>query len=414
MENRESMLLQLPFFEQLARAEESSADWRETTAGLVTLRLFDAWLSEGSSVVAADAWGLRAVRQSIEAVDSGNPVKAILESLVDSMEQAPAVRVAMVAPRLLAYGKALHFNAKWELAADVYSTILGHSHPMDDADVVIAASMQLGYCRRMLAAWSDAAAAYTSAGQVAAMTGDIINVLRSRIAEAKLATDRGNLPRADQLLDETIRRAGDARLTEVRAIALHDRSAVAFLRGNPELAIQLAYEAMGGLRDQAGRDRALGDIAAAFYELGLRGAARDAWLILAATAQEQYIRWAATTNLMECAAADGCELVFEQYRRELADAALPFTLESFYHFYVGEGYRTFGRNDQARAAFQRALEIASRHGVSQVLIKAEESLKEIKDGGVVIIAQASEPEPAPEVARVARAIRDMRALAGVG
>jgi hypothetical protein len=143
----------------------------------------------------------------------------------------------------------------------------------------------------------------------------------------------------------------------------------------------------------------------------MRGAARDAYLILAATAQEQYTRWIATINLMECAAADGREPMFEQYRRELADASLPVTLACQYNYYVGEGYRLFGRMEQARRALERALELAEQHRLNAMMFRVEQSLESLKDGGVVIIAEAV--EPSSEVSGVAAAIRGLRELAGV-
>jgi tetratricopeptide (TPR) repeat protein len=409
----EPKLQHLPFFEALARAKEGSAEWRLTSAGLVTLRLFDAWLIEGPSVVAADAWGLRAVREAIDAVEAGSSSKAILASIVDAMEGVGMVRVPLVAPRLLAYARALQFDGRWELAADVHRTVIAHAHPVDEADIVIAANMQLGSCLRPLAQLDEASTAYARAGCVAAMSGDIVNVLRARIFEANIANDRGNLPLAQSLLEETIQESAANRLTEVRALALHARADVALRRGEFEAAIGMAYEALEGLTAPSARDRVLADIAVAFYELGMRAAARDAYLILAATAQEQYERWVAVINLMECAAADGREPMFEQYRRELADASLPVTLACQYHFYVGQGYSLFGRNAQAEASLKRALQLAEQHHINEILFRAEQSLEALRDGGVVIIANAPEFSPTPEVERVAEAVREMRELAGV-
>lgn len=409
----EPRLQHVPFFEALARAKEGSREWRLTSAGLVTLRLFDAWLVEGPSVVAADAWGLRAVREAIEAMEAGSSSKAILASIVDAMESAGMVRVPLVAPRLLAYARALQFDGRWELAADVHQTVIAHAHPVEEADIVIAANLQLGACLRTVAAWDEAEAAYARAGCVAAMSGDIVNVLRARIFEANLFIDRGNFPDAQTILDETIRESSAYQLTEVRALALHGRADVALRRGDFEVAIRMAYEALEGLTAPAARDRVLADIAVAFYELGMRDSARDAYLILAATAQEQYSRWVAVINLMECAAADGREPMFEQYRREVAEASLPVTLACQYHFYVGQGYSLFGRNAQAKASLQRALEIAEQHHINEILFRAEQSLEALRDGGVVIIASTPEFSPTPEVERVAQAVREMRELAGV-
>jgi tetratricopeptide (TPR) repeat protein len=410
----ESRLQHVPFFEALARAKEGSREWRLTSAGLVTLRLFDAWLVEGPSVVSAGAWGLRAVRESIDAMDAGSSSRAILASIVDAMEGAGMVRVPLVAPRLLAYARALQFDGRWELAADVHRTVIAHAHPVEEADIVIAANMQLGTCMRTLAGWDEAAAAYTRAGCVAAMSGDIVNVLRARIFEANILIDRGSLPHAQAILEETIKESSAYRLTEVRALALHGRADVALRRGDFEVAIGMAYEALEGLTAPSARDRVLSDIAVAFYELGMRDSARDAYLILAATAQEQYSRWVALINLMECAAADRREPMFEQYRREVAEASLPVTLACQYHFYVGQGYSLFGHTAQAKASLERAIELAEQHQINEILFRAEQGLEALRDGGVVIIASTPEFSPTAEVERVAHAVREMRELVGAG
>ncbi len=72
----------------------------------------------------------------------------------------------------------------------------------------------------------------------------------------------------------------------------------------------------GSRPHQADRDRILNDIGTAFHMLGLRSVARDAFFVLSATAQEQYMRWVAMLSLMGIAAEDGSELIFDQLRRQ--------------------------------------------------------------------------------------------------
>ena len=402
------------FFEALAECtDENSAEWRATSAGLVTLRLFDDWVRDGANAVTSDSWTLRAVRDAIAAIDPGNTARALLTSLVDSMQLARHARVAVVAPRLLAYARALQFEARWALAADVYQTVLVSADPVSDADVVIVANMQLGACQRVLGKWNDAREAYETAAEVATLTGDVMNVLKARIAEGNVAMARGNLPAAERILDTAIEGAEENGLHELRALAIQDRGVVARHRGDLETAARFAYEALSALQNQVARDRALADLAAIFFDMGILSAARDANLVLAATAQEQYTRWVATINLLEIAAVDQREPVFEQYRRELAEASLPVTLAAYYFYYVGEGYRRFERMEQARVALGRAIEVASRHSINEVLIKAEKALADLRMGGVIITSAT--PDAASEtIAGIVSAIHEMRTLAGVG
>jgi hypothetical protein len=398
-------LRHLVFFETLAGLNESDAEWRTTSAGLVVLRLFDAWMDEGE-VVLQDSWGMSAVRQAIDAIDTGTPVRSILAGIVDAMVESPAAEIATVGPRLMAYGRALDITAEWQLASDVYRTIIAHANPVEEADVAIDANMQLGYCAGMLGEWDVAFAAYELAGQIAEASSDIVKVLRARLADAKLLTDRGNLPGAETVLDEAIGRASGLTVGEVGGLLKHQRASVAFLRGDYERSIGLAYEALLALQSPAARDRALADLAAAFAELGCRSAARDAHLILAATAEEQYTRWMATINLMELAAFDMREPNFEQYRRELADSALPPSLAAAYYLYVGQGYQRFRKFDLAEHAIEHAIGIANSHKLNQLLFQAEAALVDVRTGRFSEAPQASEP-PAP-VRVIAESIRDMR------
>lgn len=404
------------FFEALARCEnESCAEWRMTSAGLLTLRLFDDWVMEGGSAVSLDSWGLRCVRESISAIDAGSSVRALLTSLVDSMQLARHARVAVVAPRLMAYARALQFEAKWTLAADVYRTVLQTAEPAADTDVVIAANMQLGACMRVLAQWSEARGAYAAAAEVAAFTGDVANVLRARIAEANVMMARGNLPSAEKILDSVIDGAEESGLREIRGFALHDRGVVARKRGDLDSAIAYTYEALSCYESQTTKDRALADLAATFFDLGLYDAARDANLTLAATAQENFTRWVAMLNLLEGAAVDRKETVFEQYRRELAQETLPAVLMADFEYYLGQGYRMFGHDARAETWLSRAIATASSIQANEVLIKAEQLLSDIQSGREMHQPDAAtrDTKPSRHVADVAEAIHEMRTLAGV-
>lgn len=413
MELGQRSLQHLAFFEALAGMKEDSAEWRETSAGLVALRLVDAWVAEGRSVVAANGWAVRAVRDAIQRIDRGKTTRAILSSLIDTMQTLNEVRITTLAPRLMAYARTLMYEAHWALAADVHNTVIAYAHPVEDSDLVIDANMQLGACLRTMAQWQEAALAYSVAGQIASMTGDTVNVLRSRVSEANIAIDRGNLPHAEAILEETIASTGTLpSLAETRALALHARAHVAHLRRDFELAVRLGYEALRGTKTQTARDNVLMDIATSFTELGVRSAARDLYLILAATAQEQYRRWVAQINLMELAALDEQQTVFEEYRRALSGVALPAALSAHYFYYVAQGYRLFDRERAAEAALCRAVDVAASNQLNQILFQAEQALQEVRAGS----APKRPPlalEPSPEAMPVAAAIREMRELAGV-
>ena len=190
-------LAHLPFFERLAALDEENAEFRAVTAGLVTLRLFDAWVMDGRELAAETSWGGRAVRQAIEAMDEGSVARSLLLSTVESMDpDARVARTDLVLPRLMAYARSLQFDGAWALAADVYRTVLTHAHPLNDADAVITANLQMAICLRTGARWDEAWEAYGDAGEAAALAGDVMNMLKARIGSttAALAVIIGEMP----------------------------------------------------------------------------------------------------------------------------------------------------------------------------------------------------------------------------
>jgi tetratricopeptide (TPR) repeat protein len=402
-------LRHLTFFEELSALDEGDAEWRAVSAGLVVLRLVDAWMEEGPRVVTADAWGLRAVRAAIEEVDEGAPIRALLDSVVDAMSAGMGPDVSAVAARLLAYGRALEYEARYALAADVYRAVISHTHPTEESDVALTAHLQLAACLRLSGNLTAAAQAYGMAGDIAQASDDMVGVLRARLGDAKIAIERGNLPRAERLLDAAIADSARSGLEEVHSRALHDRAGVAFFRGDYEQSIRFAYEAMTVATNPRGRDRILNDVATAFMRLGVLSAARDAYLVLSVTAQEQWTRWIATMNLMEIAARDGAETLFERYRRDLAEAPLPPFIAADYYIQAGEGYERLGRTDLACAYLERALALASEHQFNRVVFYVEEALQKV--GANAVVARPTEPQPSADVQEIAGAIKRMRELA---
>jgi tetratricopeptide (TPR) repeat protein len=408
-----SALKHLVYFETLAETEENTPHWNSTTAGLVVLRLLDTWVDFGAVSLRENARGIKNIRAAIDSIGEGSPVRKILHGLLESVERAKHPDMSGIIPRLMAYGRALDYEGSWKLSNDVYQTVLDYAPEAEEPDVVIDAHMQMGYCQRMMGQWEGAAHSYAQAGQVASAQGDIERVLRARIADAKLAIDRGNLPQAEALLDDTIMQArAAAGLTEVRSLALHERATVAYMRGQFESSVKLGYDALEGLQNPTARDRVLSDIAASFGELGVLSAARDALVIVAATAQELYLRWVAEINLLEIAAKQREEPAFEMYRRELADAELPASLLAHYHLFVGHGHQVFGKLDMARASLERALAVASQHKFNQIVFEAEKALQGLERAEVE--EEEVHTEPTPEIAKIAQAISDMRVAAGIG
>lgn len=405
------MLGHIAFFEELGRMDENDASSRSVRAGLAVMLLVDRWFADGPQVT--DARGVSAVRDAIEAIGESTPLRRIFTSIVDTLNESPAADARALNPRLMAYGQALEYDAKWALATDVYDTIIGYAHPVDDADLVSTAYIQLATSLRNIGNLAAASETYEKAKTVAGGTGDTTGVLRARIGEAKIAIARGNLPQAETILDDTIARADGDAFADVRSRALHDRAAVAGMRGQFDRSIQYAYSALHLATSQRERDRILADIATGFLSLGFLDVARDAYLVLVATAQDQFVRWTAGLNLLEIAGRQGAEPVFDRYRRELMAADLTPFLRVSYLITVGNGYRELGRPDAGMTYLHQAIALASSNELNQLLFQAEESLA-AAPGPIVRAAPPEWASVSSEIAGVAEAITAMRTLADVG
>ena len=400
------------FFTELSTLEDADPSWRSVTAGLVVLRLVDAWVEEGAGVVAADSWGVRSVRAAIEDMPEGMPARTLLAGVVEALTSSRGGDLHAVAPRLMAYARSLDLDARWRLAADVYETILSHVHPIEDADVAVNALLRRGHCLRQLGALAEATAVYATAAEVATKASDMIGALKARIGEAKVLMEKGNLPAADALLDATATEAGTLALSEVRSAATHDRSHVAYLRGHYDAAVRFAYDALRESTNEHERERILNDLATAFSTLGVKSAARDAFMIIAATAREQYLRWAATINLMELAADEGIRLQFERYRQQLSNSELPPLLQVQFELHVGRGYHAMGEAGLAQTWLERAAGTAAAHSFNKLVFEAEDALE--KNARPAQPRTPAAPfEVSEDVDQIANEIRELRELAGV-
>jgi len=396
--------MHLAFVDALsALSSDADPDWTTMSAALLVLRVVDAWAQPGAVTDSELALRIATIAPVVAAVDD-EELRAALGTLVDAVGQRDDVDA--VEARLLVFGRTLEARARWDLALDVYASLLAiprHATPHTNVEAYI----RIAECHRHRAEWLLAENAFATAAQVAADAGDHAAALRARCYGASVMAERGNLDDADEQLAAVEHEAAHARRLDVLALGRHGRAHVAFLRGNVELAARLAFEALEHLPDPRERDRALADVAAAFAELGVRSAARDAQLIISATTQDSYVRWTSLINLMELAAGDRVQPAFEQYRRALVAERLPPRLAGYFHYYAAGGARVFGDAPGARDEYRRALGIAARAGLAPLAHDAAAALRDLEDEITPPDAPPTR-EPTPATAGIAGALARMR------
>jgi len=405
------MIRHQSYFDTLGSMQEDSASWRAVFAGLSVLRLVDAYTDSGSSVDPANWAQLHSVRTAIEAVGEGDPVRGVLTHVLEEVTTRRKIDDT-VSASLLAYGRALDYQAAWGLAIDVFSTVAKMTAPERNPKLAVEAHVAVGGAARRNGDWEISARAYSQAAYIADTLGDRQGVLTVQVGIANTYMAKGNLPQAQTILDDVLVQARDQELPQVQAIALHSRAALAHHKGDNSEGIKLAHEALSLTESPAERDSVLEDIAAMFTALGLRDSARDAHLILAATARNKMVQATGTINLMELASIDGMAEAFDSYARELASARLSPWLRAHYLLYLGEGMDRLGRRDASEDALKEAISFADANQIHQVSFKAQSALSAVHS-----VARSSKPFVAPptwvpeEVSAVVRAMSELRKTA---
>ncbi|HMG70497.1 MAG TPA: hypothetical protein VK544_05240 [Gemmatimonadaceae bacterium] len=406
------MIRHQSYFDTLGSMQEDSPSWRAVFAGLSVLRLVDAYTDTVSSVDPANWAQLHSVRTAIEAVGEGDAVKGVLTNVIEEVTKRGAIDDT-VSGSLLAYGRVLDYAASWGLAIDVFSSVVKLTRPERNAKLAVEANIAVGGAARRNGDWDTSARAYSQAAYIADTLGDRQGVLTVQIGIANTYMAKGNLPQAQTILDDVLVQSRDQELPQVQGLALHSRASLASRKGDHSEGIQLAHDALGLTTNPTDRDFILDDIAAMFTSIGLRDAARDTHLVLAATSQSQSVRGQATINLMELAALDGMPEAFDAYARELATARLSPWNRAHYLLFLGEGMDTLGRREASEEALNEAFSFAEANQIHQVAFKAQSALSAVRSA-----ARSSKPFVAPptwvpeEVGTVVRAMSELRRTAG--
>jgi hypothetical protein len=351
----------------------SSPRWQALCAGFTTLRLVDIWAGEGS----VDPRASRATSAAVAALPGTSTARGLLAAIASAVSMPYVAGGPSPYAPLVAYGRLLEYDADWALAVDAYSVVIEHAPAGGAADLLPDAYHRSGYCRRMLGDLAGASADFSAGRRIAREQGNSAADLQLRLSEANVIAHRGNLPEAARVLKQLVADAAAAGARQVVAAARHDSGLVAHAQGDFERAALLCFGAAQSYDDPRQRARALSDLAACGAALGHRELARQVNEIVYTTAAIRELRWAAAINLLEMAAADGHEQMFEAYRSAMEAEPLPVTLAANYHLFTGRGHVRFGRPHLARQEFGRALGISMDAALNQIGILADQALADL-------------------------------------
>jgi tetratricopeptide (TPR) repeat protein len=371
------VLRHLPFLELMAGAPEGESLYVGSQASLLSLRLLDHWIALGAELADVAATAHRAARESVQAMTTDVEWRTSLSSIIDAIEAIQEPDAQPVLPRVYALAMLLEQRGLLAAAGDVYATVAKYVDSAAHLDLAYDAHMRHGYCLRHAGEFDWADQAYANAGMLAARDRDRVRVVLSRLGRAKVVWDRGDLPAADAAIMELLDEAESLDSAATKALILHDRSGLAWVRNDYDSAIRWVFEAFKISPDEYDRERMLGDLAGFLGAYGAHGPARTALRILEQSARTQGGRWSARINLMELGARTGSAMVFEQHRRELANEPLPPAMRVNYLIEVGRGQMAFGAYAEARATLLEGMQLATSSGFNRASFVAESLLKEL-------------------------------------
>jgi len=311
----------------------------------------------------------------------------IVRAVADSYRQGD---VRLMAPNLFAYVHHLEQTLRWEEALDVIQTLaLIGGDRMSSADQV-ATQLRLGLLNRNLARFEEADAAYAAAEHLAGAAGDRPSILLSRVGRAIGLMKRGNLPECERSLRVVLADAKAWECRDAEARAEHVLGNVLDTRGQAAEGAPHVWRAYELYEDEAAKLRALGDLGLLLLRVGDAVAAEHALREVVRRGQQGDAVVNAKIELMHCASYRNDRVGFERWRAELntcVDDMPPNVLADFY-LKSGVGSARFGNVARGRQWLERAVGVATAHGLHEVEFRIEGIKAGLDDGETAASKQA--------------------------
>jgi tetratricopeptide (TPR) repeat protein len=255
--------------------------------------------------------------------------------------------------------------------------------------------MKLGRARRMLADFDAARRAYAEAGKIATRAGDENSVLLSRIGQCNVLYFEGNLSEAERGWRGVLSDASSGSFREVEAQAEHGLGTLLGRRGQPHEGAPHLWRAYELYDDESAQLRALGDLAMCMLTLGDVESAEQALQHVARRCPAGEVQTNAMIELMHCASYRRDRVGFERWREQGAaqiDTMIP-NVRADYYLKVGMGLARFDSYAKAESNLRRAHEIATAHGLHELVFRIERVSNGLRDCETLDEFESSRAEP---------------------
>ena len=358
---------------------------------------------------------VKGVREELESHDGNDAEARIWDRVLRAV--AASDHGGLVAS-MLEWGRAVegvgHLTGALEILGRAYEL----AKATGSADAAADAARFQGKVLRTRAEWVRSVAWYDVARRVAEEAGNRGKLAMVLDGLANVYRDRGNLPRAREVLQEVMEIGRESGDRYALAIAHHDLMTVEKLSDNLVAAIRHGWLAVQGYDSRDGRLRALFDLAGVLRESGELSAAWDAYSVVAGQVEGLEARILALDALAFVAALRGDRGQHQLLRARL-DSEGWEEVSPVYRgqvlYYRGLSCRALGEEEEGRTWISRALAFAEEHGLSKLIFDAESALKESAPVQAIPTAQPMyQDSPPEEILGVRQGLREMReTLAGV-
>ncbi|MFH1763208.1 MAG: tetratricopeptide repeat protein [Gemmatimonadota bacterium] len=308
-----------------------------------------------------------------------------------------------------------HLNGALEILGLAYEL----AKAMGSADTATDAARFQGKIFRVRAEWARALAWYDIARGIAEEVGNPRKLAAVLDGLANAHRDRGNLPRARELLLEVLEIGKETGDRYTLAIAYHDLMTVGKLGDDLVGAIRHGWMAVQSYDSRVGSLGALFDLAGVLRENGELSAAKDAYTVVAEQITTFEHRLLAMDALAFISALQGDAPGYHRIRERMDEEgweALSPVYRGQVLYYRGLSSRALGWWEESRKWLGEALAYAELHDLNKLIFDAEAALTEDRAIEARPVSSRTSPEPYGEeileVRQGLRALRDTLADAG--
>lgn len=354
---------------------------------------------------------LEAVREELGYLPARDVERARLARFLHHVEDGDAGRVIS---GTLEMADACSVAGQTYGAEEYALTAIGLAAATGDQRRLGSAHAVLARVYRQRGEYADADANALKAAAMAQAVGACTDLVHARAELAFSAAAQGTGGAADILL-ETLAQTRAARDSQAEALAEAKLCECYQLLGDAGAALEHGWPALRMLDDLRERALLLEQVAAAFARLGLHKAAERCYTMVAQRGVDPSLRARARAAQAVEAASAGSATLFRERRAALLNDGAEWSadprISAQVHLELGRGCVMTSDTDYAREHLRATITLARRHGLADLLTRAEEVLTALEHNTTRDLVAVISTGPSDAVRRIAELAETLPDLA---